>query len=139
MRLIWLTEIREYNKLKSKDIIDRFLEWDIIPEFYFKSLEVAIVVKSSDSNSMLFESRLESLLNKVNNYSEWLDASWYAKIIWKWLDRYTRYRCLLDLIMVDSNIDKVIEETKMIFWDNVSKDMIDVILNHIDMDGNFNF
>lgn len=133
MELISNEEIEQSNKLEASKIIDRFLDWYILPYFIIDSLYVEFNVCSDICGLKILREKLSDSIYKPK-----IELEFYIRGIWSSLSRWERYRILRDIVLDNRNIETVNDLLENIFWLDYSEYMDMIILNHIDCDWNIN-
>lgn len=136
MDLIKEWELENLERDECISIINKFLDWDILPIKYFDTIKWVIIYDSLEYKETWYLKLLNKLSVKNNpthvDFSLWIN-------VWRCLAREARGEFLKELIMQDLNSEKVSEELKNIFWEWYSPMMDDLILNHLNDDWEFTF
>lgn len=125
-------KILDYKDVSK--IIDKFLEWGIIPSIILNSLTHKIVVSSPIKGLDYFIQEIENIIpyTKIN-----LDYKAYK--IWKEFNKAQRYSVLLEMLTSNLKVEAIERLLKDIFWKEYHPFMADIILNNMDEEGNFTF
>ena len=132
MDLLKEWELENLKKEEVVKIINRFLDWDILPLHYFNSLYLDPVILSSEYKKNNFSKMLSFYIDSI-------DCQIEARQIWRLLSRSWRTETLKEIIMQDMRAESISEELKSIFWSLYNPIMDDLILNHLNDDWEFNF
>ena len=137
MKLTRKEDIVNIKTLDYKDIskvIDKFLDWDILPNFIFKSFYTEYF---TNSDLPWVYSMFEDITNGIIRWS--MELEFISISIWTKYSRAKRYKILLEMVTHDLKVKAIEELLKKIFLKEYHPFMADIILNNIDHDWNFTF
>lgn len=135
MGLINKEEIKHIHLDNLKEIykiIEKFLDWKILPKFISTAYYAEIQVNTDVWGLHWLR---EDIQNKL--YKKETELEFEVCEIWNNLPKYRRYQILLDLVTYDLKVERIEVLLQEIFWIEYNYKMIDIILNHIDSNWNF--
>ena len=138
MRLLKKWELQRLEQERCIDIINKFLDWDILPMKYFESISIYTKAISFHSNLDAFENMIWTRFEYFIDNIWWERITYVCKKIWGNSSRRARTEILKALIMQDMNSEHISEEIRNIFWDLYNPIMDDLILNKLTDEWEFN-
>jgi len=137
MGLIKKEDVVTIKSLDYADIsrvIDKFLDWKILPNFIFQSFYAEY---STNSDTPWLSYMYEHITNSIRRAP--IELEFVATVVWNNFNRGQRYKVLLDMLTYNLKVDILEQVLKDIFKNEYHTFMADIILNYIDINWDFTF